>query len=188
MQRCRQDRPIADTLEGQSVIAADGEANRGFDRHGDPAAPAAGIAVHGIAVAHDVHREDAVLVEAAQPAKRDDGLIRDTNDIAQVLLHVDEGDVAEVLAVALVHRAGGKIDAHEFIEHQRLRRLRELHAVVGSLCCVGSNISPELLPLHRGRRPSPAFRPAPPDRIRADPPDCQGRRGRFSHRRSNTCG
>ena len=74
VQRCRQHRPVADALEGEAVIAADGEADGGIDRDGDPATPAAGIAVHGIAVAHDVHREDPVLVETAQPAKRDDGL------------------------------------------------------------------------------------------------------------------
>ena len=121
MQRCRQHGAVADALEGEAVVAADGQTDGRIHRDGDTSVPAAGVAIHGIAVTHDAHREDPMLIETAEFAELDDRLVGHADDIAQVLLHIDEHDVAEVLAVALVHRAGGKIDAHEIIEYQGLR-------------------------------------------------------------------
>ncbi len=60
--------------------------------------------------------------------------------------------MAEVLAVALVHRTGGKIDADEIIEDQGLRRLGELHAVVRQLVLRRVEYLAELVPLHRACR------------------------------------
>ena len=105
VQRSGEHRPVADALEGQPVVAADRQADGRVHRHRDPPVPAAGVAIDGIAMAHHVHREDAVLVEATQSAERDHRLVRHANDVAQVLLHVHERDMAEVLAVGLVHRA-----------------------------------------------------------------------------------
>jgi len=72
---------------------ADRQANGGVYRHRDTPTPAAGISVHRIAVVHNAHREDAVLVEAAQVAQRDDRLVSDADHVAQIFLHVDEGDM-----------------------------------------------------------------------------------------------
>ena len=90
-----------------------------------------------------------MLVETTESAERDDRLVRHANHIAQVLLHIDERNVTEVLAVALVHRAGGEINTHEIVEHQGLRRLCELHAVVRQRVLRRVEYLAELFPLHR---------------------------------------
>src|SRR5262245_49624155 len=89
-QRCRENRPIPDSLECEAAIAADGETDGGLDGYRHSPAPAAGISVDGIASAHHVHGKNAVLVEAAEFARLDDRMFRDTDRIPQVLLHVDK--------------------------------------------------------------------------------------------------
>ncbi len=68
VRRCRQHRPIADALEGKTLIAADGQTDGRIDRDRDSAIPAASVAIYGVAVTHDVHRKYPVLVETAEPA------------------------------------------------------------------------------------------------------------------------
>src|SRR5271156_313010 len=120
-------RPSSAFLEANAVVAADGKADGGFYGYRNPPAPPAGIGIKGIAASTAVHREDAVFVETAEPAERDHRLLGDPHDVAEVLAHVDEAHMTQVLP-RLVARSGRVEDSHEVVEHDRLRRLRPSHA------------------------------------------------------------
>jgi len=133
VQRCRQDWSIADALKSETIIVAHGQTDGGVHRDRNSAIPAAGIAIYQITVAHDAHREDAVFVKTAESAERNYRPVGHANYVAQVLLHVDESDMAQIFPIAFVHRTGGEIDTHESVEDQSLRRLGELNAIVRQL-------------------------------------------------------
>ena len=88
------------------MIATDGVTDGGLDRHRNTPVPATGLPMDHFAMAHHVHWENAVFIETTQPAQRDDRLVGHAKNIAQVLVHIDEGDVTQIFAIALVHCAG----------------------------------------------------------------------------------
>jgi hypothetical protein len=75
-------------------------------------------------------------------------MARNSDDLAHVLLHVDEGNMAQVLAVGLVQRSSGKKDSNEIAAHQRLRRLCELGAAIRQAKSRGIEDPPKLPPFH----------------------------------------
>jgi hypothetical protein len=82
-------------------------------------------------MANYIHRKNAMLIEAAQIPKWNYCVLRRTNDIAQIFLHVDERNITEKFAIDRVGCARRKIDPHEIIEHQRLGGLCVLKTAVG---------------------------------------------------------
>ena len=120
MQRRREYRTVADSAKGEPGVVTDGQSNRGLHGNGRPPAPSAGASVDLVAMPKNVHRENAVLVEAPELTQLDDGMVAHASDFAEVLRELREADVAQVLAVARIALSRGEIDPHEMVEDQRL--------------------------------------------------------------------
>ena len=117
VQRSRQHRPVTDTLECNAVVAADSQTDGGIHRNGHAPIPSTGIAIHGIAMAQHIHWKNAMLVKTSQFAERDNSLVRHADHVAQIFAHIYKCDVAAILAIAPVHRSGGKVNANEVVEY-----------------------------------------------------------------------
>ena len=113
--------------ECQPVVAHD-EADGRFDGHRDPPAPATRVPVDRPTVPDDVHRKDPVLIERSETAQRDDRPLRDTKHARELLVEVDENDVAQILPGRLIDFASREVHANEIVEDERLRRLGKLLA------------------------------------------------------------
>ena len=77
-----------------------------------------------------MEREDPVLIETTQFSERDYLTAGHPEHRAKVFREIDIGDQAEVLAVRLLG-SRREVDAHEIVEDQGLRRLRESRAADG---------------------------------------------------------
>ena len=82
-----------------------------------------------LAVPDNVHREDAVFIEAAEIAEGNHGVVGSGTHARERTIEIHICDVAEIPAGVLASR--GKINADEIIEDERLRRLREARTAVG---------------------------------------------------------
>jgi hypothetical protein len=151
MQRWGKNRSIADSLKSETLIMADGETDSAVSGNRDPSVDAGGITIDQVAVTDDVHREDPVFIKTPRLAQFDDRLRRHREDVAKILPHIDEGNVAQVLAVVRIEGPSGKIDPREVIEKNHLRRLGELPAVIGQAEFGGIEDFPELPPFQHSR-------------------------------------
>ncbi len=120
----------SDSLEGVAPIQTDREPDCGIDGNGDASIPSARIAIHRIAVTQYAERKYAVFVEAAEATERQNRLVGHADHVPQVPLHVDEGDVTQILAVCRINCARREIDPDKVIEDERLRRLSELNTAL----------------------------------------------------------
>src|ERR1022692_1592261 len=93
VQRGGQYRAVADPAECEPIVDTDGQAYRGLHRDGRPAAPSACVSIDLVTVSQNVHRKDAMLVEASEFPQLDHGSIAYASDLAEILREIREADM-----------------------------------------------------------------------------------------------
>src|SRR3989338_6653033 len=130
MQGCGENRAIPGSLESKAAVAADCKPDGTVCGHGFSSDYAGRITVNQIAAANHIHGKNAMFIEAPELSEFDDRMPGHRNEVAEIFLHFDKSDVAQVFPVAAVQEARGKVDSYKIVEDDYLGSLRELGAAI----------------------------------------------------------